>query len=402
MLDQSIKMSLNTSTILSPPLDAHALGVVKAKVIKAKARLILDHPFFGMAVNKRDLIYDYNTNTASMNGYGQMRLNPHFLVPLTVKNTIFLLAHEALHYMFCHSTRRGARDPKMWNICADWVINAILKEAKVGDPIEGGCYLDGAQDKAVEELYSDPPPEGDDGNGGEGGIGLDVGDATDENGNPLDESKIKEIEAKAKIEIIQASKIAKQRGALSGSLERMIDEMVKVITPWYDKLERYMTNKIKEGWTWSQPNRRFISNGIYLPGVDYTPRMGPVVIGVDTSGSIGQNELNVFGGHVNRIIEQCNPESVTIIYCDSEVNHVDTYEPEDLPIRLKPYGGGGTAFEPVFDYIDKHNLNPEVVVYLTDGYGDQDSFTSKHDTVWLTTDKTDFDWGTVVEFDVNA
>ena len=385
-----------------PPLDAHALSAVKDKVVKAKARLVLDHPFFGMAVSKRDLIYDYNTPTASMDAIGQMRLNPHFLVPLTVKNTIFLLAHEAMHYMLCHSTRRGARDPKQWNIAADWVINDTLKEAKVGDFIEGGCYFDGARDHATEELYADPPPEGNDGGDGEGGIGLDVGDPTDANGNPLDESKIKELEAQAKIETIQASKIAKQKGKLPASLERMIDELVNVKTPWYDILERYMTGKIKDGWSWKRPNRRFVGRGIYLPGVDYTPRMGPVVIGVDTSGSIGQNELNVFGGHVNRIIEQCNPESVTVIYCDAEVNHADTYEPEDLPIKLTPHGGGGTAFEPVFDYIDEHDLDPEVVVYLTDGYGDQSNFTSKHDTIWLTTECTNFDWGTVVEFDVDA
>ena len=384
------------------PLSAQELSAIKDKVVKAKARLVLDHPFFGMAVSKRDLIYDYNTPTASMDAVGQMRLNPHFLVPLTVKNSIFLLAHEAMHYMLCHSTRRGARDPKMWNIAADWVINDILIDAKVGDPIEGGCYLDGARDKSVEELYADPPPEGNDGNGGEGGIGMDVGDPTDENGNPLDESKIKEIEAKAKIEAIQASKIAKQKGKLPASLERMIDELIKVTTPWDDILLRYMLSFIKDGYSFKRPNRRFIANGMYLPGVDYTPRMGPVVIGVDTSGSIGQNELNVFGGHVNRIIEQCNPESVTVIYCDARVNHVDTYEPEDLPIKLTPHGGGGTAFEPVFDYIKDHNLDPEVVVYLTDGYGDQNDFTSKHNTIWLTTDCTNFDWGTVVEFDVDA
>ena len=76
MFDQSIKMSLNTSTILSPPLDAHALSTVKDKVVKAKARLVLDHPFFGMAVSKRDLIYDYNTKTASMNGNWSDALEP--------------------------------------------------------------------------------------------------------------------------------------------------------------------------------------------------------------------------------------------------------------------------------------------------------------------------------------
>ena len=385
-----------------PPLSTEQQSQLEAKVVKAKTRLILDHPFFGMAVSKRDIIYDYDTPTASMNAIGQMKLNPHFVNDLTYKQTIFLLAHEAMHFMLSHALRRGARDPKMWNIAADWVINDTLIDAKVGEFIEGGCHFDGARDKATEELYADPPPGGDDGGGGEGGIGLDVGDSTDENGNPLDESKVKELESKAKVEAIQCATLAKQKGKLPASLERMIDELVNVKTPWYDILERRMNSKIKDGWSWKRPNRRFVGRGIYLPGVDYTPRMGPVVISVDTSGSIQQPELNVFGGHVNRIIEQCNPESVTVIYCDSEVNHVDTYEPDDLPIKLTPHGGGGTAFEPVFQYIDEHQLDPEVVVYLTDGYGDQNNFTSKHDTVWLTTDCTNFDWGEVVEFDVDA
>ena len=56
------------------PLSTHELSAIKDKVVKAKARLVLDHPFFGMAVSKRDLIYDYNTPTASMDAVGQMRL----------------------------------------------------------------------------------------------------------------------------------------------------------------------------------------------------------------------------------------------------------------------------------------------------------------------------------------
>ena len=63
---------------------------VEDKVIKAKARLILDHPFFGMAVSKRDIKYCYDTPTASMDAVGQMRLNPHFVANLSKQNMIFL------------------------------------------------------------------------------------------------------------------------------------------------------------------------------------------------------------------------------------------------------------------------------------------------------------------------
>ena len=189
---------------------------------------------------------------------------------------------------------------------------------------------------------------------------------------------------------------------MPASLERMIDELVNVKTPWYDKLERYFNSKLKDGRSWKRPNRRFIGRRLYLPGDDYVPRMGNVVFGIDVSGSIDQDELNVFGGHVNRIIEQCNPKSITVIYCHSEVTHVDTYEPEEFPIKLTANETGGTAFDPVFDYIDEHNLDPEVVVYFTDGYGNQHDFTSKHDTVWLTTHTDDFNWGQVIEFDMDA
>ena len=68
-------------------------------------------------------------------------------------------------------------------------------------------------------------------------------------------------------------------------------------------------------------------------------------------------------------------------------------------MHIQATGGGGTSFKPVFDYIDDNNIDPECVVYLTDGYGDQSSFTTTHETVWLTTGTTSFDWGTVIKFE---
>ena len=69
---------------------------------------------------------------------------------LTVRQLMFLLAHEAMHYMLSHGLRRGHRDAKAWNIAADKVINDTLIDAKVGDFIDGGITLDGARDMAAE------------------------------------------------------------------------------------------------------------------------------------------------------------------------------------------------------------------------------------------------------------
>ena len=384
-----------TSAALQDLPVTYDIDNIVRRVEKAKSLLILDHPFFGMAVSKRPIVYTDTVPTAAMAATGQMYLNPAFVDPLTVQQMMFLLAHEALHYMLGHSLRLGPRNHKAWNVACDKVINDTLIDANVGLPIEGGVYMDGARDFSSEELYDETDADGP----GPGGIGNDVGPPCDDGGQPLDESQIHQIEAQAKIETIQSAKAAKAVGKLPSSIERIVDQLVNVSTPWHEILERFMLSKVNDGYSWKRPNRRFVANGLYLPGHDSIPKMGEIVIGVDTSGSIQQSELDMFNAHINRILHTCNPEKVTVVYCDHDVNSAVEYEPDDFPVTLKMQGGRGTSFTPVFDYIDDNGIEPEVVVYLTDGYGDQNSFTTPHETVWLTTGTTDFDWGTVIKFE---
>lgn len=385
---------------MNAPLQHTALDELQRKVGKAKSLLILDHPFFGTACSKRPIIYSTSIPTACMSATGQMTLNPDWCAPLTVRQLMFLLAHEAMHYMLSHSLRLKHRNHKAWNIACDKVINDTLIEAGVGDFIDGGVTLDGARQYAAEELYDEC--DGDDGGGGGGGddgIGIDIGLPTDDDGNQLDEAQAHQIEAQAKIEAIQSAKAAKAVGKLPAALERMVDDLVNVVTPWYDILERAMTAKVKDDYSWQRPNRRFVGAGVYLPGYDYVPRMGEVVIAVDTSGSIDDQTVNMFNAQINRIMETCNPSKVHVVYCDAAVAGVDEYEPDDFPVTIKPKGYGGTAFAPVFDWVDANVDECECVIYLTDGYGDQNTFTTHHDTYWLTTHSTDFDWGTVIKFE---
>ena len=374
------------------------LDEVQRKVSKAKALLILDHPFFGTAVSRRPIQYGDEVPTAGMSATGQIMLNPEWVEPLTVKEIMFLLAHEAMHYMLSHALRRQHRDHKAWNVACDKVINDTLIDAKVGTFIDGGVTLENARFGASEQFYD----ESDD-DMGSGGIGEDVGDIVDENGQPLDDATVQQLQAQAKIEAIQNAKLAKQTGKLPESIERIVEEMINVVTPWHEKLERYMSAKVRDGYSWNRPNRRFVGQGMYLPGYDYIPRMGEVVIAVDTSGSLNSKELALFQGHINRIVDTCTPEKITVLYCDYAIGGTTKYTPDDLPIILKPVGGGGTSFKPVFKWLDSYDGEVECLIYFTDGWGDQDeldqlSITGKIDTVWLTTDKEDFPFGEVITF----
>ena len=374
------------------------LDEVQRKVSKAKALLILDHPFFGTAVSRRPIKYGDEVPTAGMSATGQIMLNPEWVEPLTVKNIMFLLAHEAMHYMLSHALRRQHRDHRAWNVACDKVINDTLIDARVGTFIDGGVTLEDARFGASEQFYD----ENDD-DMGEGGIGEDVGDVVDDNGQPLDDATVQQLQAQAKIEAIQNAKLAKQTGKLPESIERLVDEMVNVVTPWHEKLERFMSAKVRDGYSWNRPNRRFVGQGMYLPGYDYVPRMGEVVIAVDTSGSLDSKELALFSGHINRIVDTCTPEKITVLYCDYAIGGTTEYTPDDLPIVLKPVGGGGTSFKPVFKWLDSYDGEVECLIYFTDGWGDQNeldqlSITGSIDTVWVTTDREDFPFGEVITF----
>lgn len=372
------------------------------KLGKAKALLVLDHPFFASTLLKKPIAWvdpaDPEIKTLAVDARGSVYLNPAFVDKLDTQQLIWGLAHECLHYMLLHPARKGQRKMGPWNWSCDAIVNDTLDDAKVGTRIPDMVNVPNARTMKAEDLYQEPPP----GSGQGGGLGdrSPTGVGEDLIDGPLTEGEVAEIEAQVKVEMAQARNIAKMQGKLPTGIARMVDEIINVKTPWHSILERYMTSFVKADPSWSRPNRRFMHAQMYLPGVGYTPQMGEVVIGVDTSGSVGGPELAEFEGHLNAILDQCKPEKVTVVYCDARVGSVDEYAPDELPARFKNVtGGGGTDFTPVFEYVDEQGIEPDVLVYLTDGYGGCAARTPDYPVVWLTTGKEEFPFGDVIKFE---
>lgn len=126
---------------------------VYEKLVKARTRMILSLPFISSAVMMLDLIEDYSVKTAETDG-NYIYYNPLFVAQLTLKQTMWLLAHEALHCVLLHHTRIYGRDFKLWNVSADYVINLILHEVTEFQFISG-CLLDFKYlNMATEEVYN--------------------------------------------------------------------------------------------------------------------------------------------------------------------------------------------------------------------------------------------------------
>ena len=327
---------------------------------KAKVSLVTQHPFFASILMKRQLIEDETIPTAAVDQRNQIYINPTWFNTLSVEEVVFVLAHEIGHVIGQHATRRGARQPKKWNIAGDAWINDMLKAADIGTPIKGCVQMDGSKDETVDEIYNKFPdnPTGD----GPGGTGDDI----IERGSPLTPEEATRIDAETRVEIAQAAQAAKAQGKMPPALAKIIADLIDPGTPWHEILERYMTSYVRGDYSWSRPNRRF-ADIAYLPSTGKVAEMGEVVIQVDVSGSISKTELAYYNGHMARIIEQCNPERVHVLYVDTGVCKHEVFE-QGEEVALEFYSGGGTDMEAGFEFLAKEGIEPEVFVCLTDGY----------------------------------
>ena len=335
-------------------------------VQKARVQLILRQPFFANIVMRRAVAFTNAPEyTASIDLGGNIILGLDFISKLSVAQLAGLLAHEAMHYALNHGARKGWRDAKKFNIAADKVINSILMESGMELP-EGGVFMQGASAFCAEQLYDDMEEDGD--GEGEGANSHEPGHGHDDLLDDNAPADAQQHEEEVRQELAQAAQAAKATGNLPKSLETLINEMVNPPTPWHQLLDRWMTGMVRGDITWAKPRRQMMNVG-YFPSQGKKPSLGSVVIVADSSGSIGALELSHFVGHVNSILEKCNPERVYFLHCDAKVHQVDEFTVEDLPMSItKLQGGGGTDMGKGLRWVEDNGIDCDVCIVLTDGY----------------------------------
>lgn len=367
------------------------MATAAQKMVKARANLVMGHPFFGTLALRLKMVEDPSLETASCDGTS-IRYNPKYVDKLPLSKVQGMIAHEVMHPAFLHHTRRGSRDKKKWNQACDYSINTILHNA--GFDLPEGRYVNPAYNgMTAEHIYTLIPddPKDDNGQGqgqgqgqggGGGGGGQDpnnqqgndpggdggVDDSPNSQNGGGSQSQQNHEEAEWKVAVAQAAHVAKQTGHLPGDIERMMEELFEPQLPWRNILRRFMTEKCNDDFSWKRGNRRFIAQGLYLPSRLSDDAMGEMVVVIDTSGSIGQKELTEFGSEIKGIVDEVRPSKVRVIYCDSRIAHIDEFGPDD-DLQFAAHGGGGTDFRPPFKWLEENQIVPRALVYLTDGYG---------------------------------
>ena len=140
---------------------------------------------------------------------------------------------------------------------------------------------------------------------------------------------------------------------------------------------------------------------MYMPSVARQPAMGEVVVQIDVSGSISRQELAYYNGHLSRIVEQCRPTKVHVLYTDTSVVRHDEFE-QDQELKLEFYSGGGTDMEAGFEYIDEMGISPNVFICLTDGYtGFNTDNEPAYPVVWCISSYVTAPYGEVIHFEMD-
>ena len=350
--------------------------------------------------------------TVDMNTYAAtdgrcVIINPDMFFKLTLQEQTFVLAHEILHCIMshCELIHVFKRDNKValtdgtslpydnntMNAACDFVINAILVQAKVGKMPEQGCFnlsvathMDSAIDtyaklfKQKNKSNKDLIPPGFDEH---------LAPGKQSGSDPDAAAQKRKDDPEWGCAIAAAVQSGKVMGTLPACIERLLTIMLESKTSWQEHLEAWFARKTGAGsYNWRKPDRIFISRDkpIFVPARQ-TGNAGAIVVAIDTSGSIGERTLNLFLAELSAIMQDVKPQELVVLWCDAAVHQVDSLsDMSDIEsLRARPVkGGGGTDFRPVFDYVDKNNLGPDALIYLTDGFGQFPSAAQDYPVVW--------------------
>ncbi|MEW6678508.1 MAG: VWA-like domain-containing protein [Pseudomonadota bacterium] len=420
---------------------------LETKLAAARTRLILEKPFLGALVmhlplKAADPKWCETTATDAKAFY----YNPNYIRRLTLEQTQFALAHEAMHCALSHFNRRGHRLRHRWDVACDYAVNMILDEERMQPPDEAlmnAAYRGLTAEEIYPLLHEDPPEktqdmhlfDNDKSDGQEGEpqdqeMNQDKGeqdndDSTDGQGGrpeeqdqdegqgnqaqqseeasqdappppPTDPDKLDE---QWKSRLAAAAQAARQAGKLSQSMMRLVDDLLSPQLPWRALLARYMVNAARDDYSFQRTSRRSGGNS----GEALMPRLYSqsvkAVVALDTSGSVTREELQEFLSEIDALKAQVRAD-VILHACDDKLAEAGPWrfamwEPLELPAEVA--GGGGTDFRPVFAWIEADRITPDLLIYFTDAEGKFPDVPPQFPVIWLIKGKAPVPFGTRIQ-----
>jgi hypothetical protein len=371
--------------------------------------------------------------TAAVDGV-KLYWNPEFTASLDDRELLFLLTHEIFHIAGGHIWR-GARYTKgleglalkkvlrLLNYAADYAIHQVLlplirskkrehrpyKKMKFPTGKNRGLYDKRFSNMSMERIYEFLRQHPDDKANGEKLKSFDVhifrgagtgdpGDVpegaitdkdgnwvlvVDSNGDPVEISQeakdagtAPEPMSPKKVQIaikrdLQVQVSGDEAGSGKGYKNLAAAPRADKVKDSWEHLTQFVLMNAAADYSYSRPSRSYLSRGVIVPGLK-TSTINIVIV-VDTSGSIEQSALDLFASNIELIRKQVGDHTLTLIFCDDEIQgDVDVYD-ANQDVVWSTCGGGGTSFKPPFKWVEDNMVDPpSVLLYFTDGLAGSD------------------------------
>ena len=342
----------------------------ETKISQAKAKLLVDYPYFGTLASKLKLELNEDIQAFKCDGK-KLEYSSAFLQNAQLSEIEFVLANGAMHQSLAHENRKNGRSGWLWQMATNMAINDMLVENGLDKPLEAqyrvrfkGMYAE----EIYAELKSDILREDDE-------LEYDADDAGDVQKNDKEDTDQEKNQTDEELqeEILQEELLAEQamsllesefkKGELPSHIDRFftLDFFSKI--DWRDELKSALDRYFKDDYVLIPPNKKFLSQGIYLPST--TSQTFRLVIAVDSSGSVDEELLSQFLSEVNFLMSLVSHYQIEVIVCDEKIHsHKTFYSGETLEVDIQ--GGSGTDFRPVFEFVESEFDDVKLLLYFTD------------------------------------
>lgn len=404
------------------------------RILLSRMRILCNNGFYGLLLMHMNFAIDTGCETACTDGR-KVYFGPSFLNNLDDDELDFIMMHEVMHCALQHCIRGKDYDQEAFNIACDIVVNSNILESNKGDikSITLKKYgesmhvaPDGKEGRfyTAEEVYAMLPAKGkkkgasgmmgSGGNGSGNGSGNGGGNGggnwddhskwgtADEDGSLKDEWSKNLLDACEAIEIRDPSN---QRGLIPLCADRIIKELRKPQTDWRTILNDFVQEEITD-YSFTPPDRRFDESPFFLP--DYNEKdetVKDILFMIDTSGSMSDEAITAVYSEIKGAIDQFNGHLQGWLgFFDAEVVEPKPFSSEEEFRIIRPKGGGGTRFDIIFKYVEKHmDTLPASIIIMTDGYADfpKEEEALEIPVLWLlVTDDVEPPWGKVARIKV--
>ncbi len=388
------------------------------KIAKAKAKLMIEHPYIGSVATALKLENDTETLTFLSDGV-RLKYNDEYFEKAPIDEIIFALANGAMHALLKHTERSGERVGRIWQAATDLAVNSMLvKNDFILPPYV--YYDERFEDMYAEEIYDvlkdemiynqtlddAEAPTPDDAQSEEGKEkGKEQSQKRSEENTsqtpPTEQAQPEEVSVE-EMETLgeelqeyfeQLFQKFKRQGELPKGLERLVPVYFEHKIHWREMLYRYIAEFAKSTYSFMPPNMKYLYRGICLPSL--SSDLLRIVIAVDTSGSVDESLLSSFLAEIDGIMQSYGNYEIDLITADAKVQSHKVFLPgEALDYTLS--GGGGTDFRVVFDYIEREISYPTLLLYFTDGMGTYPQDVPHYDVMWVMPEHRDVPFGEVL------